>query len=194
MVQPKPWIKFTVKDYMSTPDDKRYQLLDGEMILAPSPTERHQTIAMHLALALQQFVSEHSLGRVWFAPLDVVLSNYDVAQPDILFVSNERSGIITEANIQGAPDLVVEILSPATSQYDRGYKQVLYGRHGVREYWLVDPESETVEILTQVDEGLAPFSTIHRGETLVSSLLEGLSLSSHSTIGSERPVNGESAS
>lgn len=176
MVRSKPGIKFTVKDYMSTPEDKRYQLLDGEMILAPSPTERHQTIAMHLAFALQQFVREHSLGRVWFAPFDVVLSNYDVAQPDILFVSNERSGIITESNIQGAPDLVVEILSPATSLYDRGYKQVLYSRHGVREYWLVDPESETVEILTQRDEGLVPFSTTHRGETLDSSVLEGLYL------------------
>ena len=79
MAQLKPWIKFTVKEYMTTPEDKRYQLLDGEMILAPPPTQRHQTIAMHLALALQQFVMERSLGRVWFAPLDVVLSDYDVA-------------------------------------------------------------------------------------------------------------------
>ncbi len=176
MVQPKSWLKFTVRDYMSTPNDKRYQLLDGEMIVAPSPTFRHQTIAMNLALVLQHFVSERSLGLVRFAPLDVVLSNHDVAQPDILFVSNARSAIITEANIQGAPDLVVEILSPGTAEYDRGYKQALYGRHGVREYWLVDPDAETVEILTLGEQGLETFATYSRRQTLESLLLEGLSI------------------
>jgi len=176
MVQPKPWLKFTVKDYMSTPNDKRYQLLDGEMIVAPSPTNKHQTIAMNLALVLQQFVSDRLLGRVRFAPLDVVLSNHDVAQPDILFVSNARSSIITEANMQGAPDLVVEILSPGTAEYDRGYKRALYGRHGVREYWLVDPDAETVEVLTQGEQGLGTFATYARGQTLESQLLEGLSV------------------
>jgi len=176
MAQPKPRLKFTVKDYMSLPGDKRYQLLDGEMILAPSPTTRHQTIAQRLSLALQEFVAASSLGRLWFAPLDVLLSNHDVAQPDILFVSNERSSIITEANIQGAPDLVVEILSPGTAEYDRGYKQALYGRHGVREYWLVDPDAETVEVLTLGDQGLTPTATYRRGEVLASPLLEGMSL------------------
>ena len=176
MVRPKPWLKFTVKEYMSTPEDKRYQLLDGEMILAPSPTARHQNIAAQIFVALNHFVNEHRLGRVWFAPLDVVLSNYDVAQPDILYVSNARSGIITEANIQGGPDLVVEILSPATAEYDRGYKKLLYGRHGVREYWMVDPDAETVEVLTAGDEGLAPSATYLRSDVLVSSLLEGLAL------------------
>lgn len=176
MAQPKPRVKFTVKDYMSLPGDKRYQLLDGEMILAPSPTTRHQTIAQHLNLALQEFVASGSLGRLWFAPLDVVLSDHDVAQPDILFVSNERSSIVTDANIQGAPDLVVEILSPGTVDFDRGYKQALYGRHGVREYWLVDPDAETVEILTLGEQGLTPVATYRRGEKLASPLLEGMSL------------------
>ncbi len=176
MVQRKPRLKFTVKDYMSTPDDKRCQLLDGEMIVAPSPTFRHQTIVMNLALVLRQFVSERFLGRVWLAPLDVVLSNHDVAQPDILFVSNARSDIVTEANIQGAPDLVVEILSRGTAVYDRGYKQALYGRHGVREYWLVDPDAETVEVLTQGEQGLAPLATYQRGGLITSPLLEGLAL------------------
>ncbi len=176
MTQPKPKIKFTVNDYMTTPDDKRYQLLDGELILAPSPTMNHQTIALRLATMLHQFVLEHSLGQVWFAPLDVVLSNYDVVQPDILFVSNERANIITEANIQGAPDLVVEILSPGTAQYDRGYKRTLYSRHGVREYWLVDPDAKTVEILTESDEGFTVTATYHRGEALFSVLLEELSV------------------
>jgi Uma2 family endonuclease len=176
MTQQKPKIKFTVADYMTTPEDKRYQLMDGDMILAPAPTDKHQAISLQLVVALHQFVREHDLGVLRFAPSDVVLSNYDVFQPDILFVSNERRNRITEANIQGAPDLVVEILSPSTEQYDRGYKQTLYGRHGVREYWIVDPAAETVEVLTESDEGLKLTSTYGLADTLVSPLLPGLTL------------------
>ena len=176
MVRPKPAIKFTVKEYMTTLPDKRYQLLDGEMILAPSPTQRHQAIGAQLFVALRQFVNDNGLGRVWFAPLDVILSEFDVAQPDILFVSNARSEIVTEANIQGAPDLVVEIFSPSTEEIDRGYKRVLYGRHGVQEYWLVNPDAETVEVITMGPEGLDPQASYRRGETLSSLLLQGLSI------------------
>ena len=111
----RPKIKFTVDDYMTTPDDKRFQLLDGELILAPSPTSKHQAISLALSSALHQFVRQNGLGIVRYAPLDVFLSEYDVVQPDLLFVSNDRSDIVTEANIQGAPDLVVEILSPGVS-------------------------------------------------------------------------------
>ncbi len=176
MVQPKPWLKFTVKDYMSTPNDKRYQLLDGEMIVMPSPVTKHQRVLFRLCVAMHDFVSAGQLGEVFVAPFDVVLSNHDVAQPDILFVSNARSAIITEANIQGAPDLVVEILSPGTAEYDRGYKQALYGRHGVREYWLVDPDAETVEVLTLGEQGLAPLAAHRRGGLIASPLLGGLAL------------------
>lgn len=172
----RPRIKFTVSDYMTAPNDKRYQLMDGEMILAPSPTSRHQAISRSLFAALYQFVAQGRFGQVWYAPLDVVLSEHDVFQPDLLFVSNERSNIIAEANIQGAPDLVVEVLSPASASYDRGYKRTLYSRSGVREYWLVDPDTETVEVLTLGDQGLVPLATYRRGDTLVSPLLAGLAL------------------
>ena len=185
MVRPKPWIKFTVKDYMSMPAGERYQLLDGEMILAPSPNIRHQTIVIQLAIELCSFVYANSLGRVWSAPLDVVLSNHDVAQPDILFVSNSRSSIVTEANIQGAPDLVVEILSPGTATYDRGYKQALYSRHGVREYWLVDPDTETVEVLAEGAQTLLLHATHRRGESLTSPLLAGLAIDLEQVFGRE---------
>ena len=177
MVVPKPWIKFTVKDYMSLPEGAPYQLLDGEMVLAPSPTQRHQRIAMRLAITLENFVSGQNLGRVWFAPLDVVLSDYDVAQLDLLFVSNDRAGIVTEANIQGAPDLLVEIPSPSTAHYDREYKVGLYGRQGVWEYWLVDPDAETVEVLTESDQGLTLAASYQRGESMSSPLLQGLDIS-----------------
>jgi Uma2 family endonuclease len=176
MTQPKPRIKFTVDDYMTTPDDKRYQLLDGELISAPSPIPKHQTIAFNIAMVLHQFITARELGQVWVAPLDVVMSPTDVAQPDILFVSNARSHIVTEANIQGAPDLVVEILSPGTASYDRGYKRTLYSRHGVLEYWLVDPEAETVEVLTPNEAGLTMAATLRRSDTLTSPLLAGLAI------------------
>ena len=176
MVQPKPRLKFTVKDYMSTPSDKRYQLLDGEMIVAPSPITKHQRVLFSLGRAMHDFVSAGQLGEVFVAPFDVVLSNHDVAQPDILFVSNARSAIITEANIQGAPDLVVEILFAGSAVYDRGYKQALYGRHGVREYWLVDPDAETVEVLTLGEQRLETFASYSRGQTLESLLVVGLSI------------------
>jgi Uma2 family endonuclease len=173
----RPKIKFTVADYMTAPEDRRYQLLDGEMIVAPSPTDKHQAVVGEIFVALHQFVAAHSLGLVRIAPYDVVLSNYDVAQPDILFVSNRRSHIVTAANIQGAPDLIVEVLSPGTQQYDRGYKRTLYARHGVREYWLVDPDAERVEVLVEGGEaGLTPAAAYGRADTLVSPLLAGLSL------------------
>ncbi len=176
MTQPKPKLKFTVKDYMSTPEGTRYQLLDGEMILAPSPTDKHQRLLGNLYRALHAFVYAGNLGQVRLAPLDVVLSDYDVAQPDLMFVSNERAGIVTEANVQGAPDLVVEILSPSTSGYDKGYKRALYARHEVREYWLVDPDAETVEVLVLGEESLSPHQVFEAGQTLGSPLLAGLSL------------------
>ena len=176
MTQYKPRIKFTVKDYMSTPEGTRYQLLDGEMVLAPSPTDKHQRLLANLYRAIYAFVDAGSLGLVRIAPLDVVLSDHDVAQPDIMFVSNERSNVITAANIQGAPDLVVEILSPSTAEYDQGYKRGLYAQHGVNEYWLVDLVAETVEVLTAGAEGFSSHQVFTVGQVMGSPLLAGLSL------------------
>ncbi|MSQ06726.1 MAG: Uma2 family endonuclease [Dehalococcoidia bacterium] len=109
-------------------------------------------------------------------PCDVVLSNHDVFEPDLLFVSNARSNIVTSANLQGAPDLVVEILSPGTARYDRGYKQALYSRQGVREYWLVDPDAATVEVLIESAQGLTLAATYTREDVLSSPLLAGLAI------------------
>ncbi len=176
MVRPNPRVKFTVKDYMSTPEGTQYELLDGEMILAASPNDRHQTVLLELVWEVRPFVRARRLGRMWIAPFDVIFSETDIAQPDILFVSNERSGIITAANIQGAPDLVVEITSPSTVQYDRGYKMVLYGRYGVREYWIVEPVAETVEVYVQGEDGLVLEASYLRGDILTSPLLPGMAI------------------
>ena len=171
-----PRIKYTVADYLTTPDDKRYQLLDGELILAPSPTDRHQAIMGTLFFLLYQHNLGTGSGHVRMAPLDVHLSEYDLTQLDILFVSIDRASIITAANIQGAPDLVVEIPSPSTERFDRGYKRTMYARNGVREYWLVDPAGETVEVMTAAEEGFVTESIYQRDRILVSPLLPGLSI------------------
>ena len=168
--------KLTVADYMNTPDDVRYQLIDGELVLAPSPTTRHQRISRDIGFDLEQFVRQRQLGETFYAPLDVMFPDHEAYQPDILFISNERRAIITEANIQGAPDLVVEILSPSTQRYDRGHKQEVYSQQGVREYWIVDPEAETVEVLSGGVAGLELAATYGFEDALVSPLLPGLSI------------------
>ena len=169
-------VKLTVADYMNTPDGVRYQLIDGELILAPSPTNRHQAVTLELAVALRQFVRRNSLGIVRIAPLDVILAEHEVFQPDILFVSNDRREIMTPANIQGAPDLVVEILPPSTRRNDRGHKLDVYSRYGVREYWIVDPDAGLVEVLAAGDAGLALAATFSLEDVLTSPLLPGLAV------------------
>lgn len=176
MTQSKPRLKFTVNDYMSAPSDKRYQLLDGEMIVAPSPSNRHQEILGSLHLALAAFVQSRGIGRVRFAPLDVILSNHDVVQPDLLFVSTDRASIVTEANLVGAPDLVVEVLSPGTQVHDRGYKQSLYARHGVREYWLINPDAETLDVLTPDGDAFVVYESFGNSGVLNTPVMDGLSL------------------
>lgn len=140
-------IKLTSEDYLKMPDDERHELLDGELVMAPAPRTDHQMAVMNLGSLLHIFVKEKNLGVVLSAPTDVVLSDIDVVQPDLLFISNERTHIITDENIQGAPDLIIEVLSPSTAERDRMFKLDLYARHGVKEYWLVDTDAKTVMVL-----------------------------------------------
>ena len=121
--------------------------------MVPSPSVKHQRISGNLEVLLRQFLLENGLGEVFHAPLDVVFSESTVVQPDILFISHQRRGVIGEQNISGAPDLVIEILSPATEERDRGIKLQLYCRYGVQECWLVDPEERIVEVLALSPEG-----------------------------------------
>ena len=139
--------KLTYADYLKTADNERYELLDGKLVTSPSPGEMHQYSLGRLFLRLATIVYERNLGRVYCSPFDVVLSETDVVRPDLLFVSGTRAGIITADNVQGAPDLVIEILSPVTAERDGTTKLDLYARHGVREYWIVDPDARTVMLL-----------------------------------------------
>ena len=177
MATTQPVVKLTYEDYRATPEDARYELLDGDLIMVAAPNLKHQKVLRRLSQKLGQFIDEHGLGEFFFAPCDVVLSDTDVVQPDLLFVSREREHLLSSGeNVQGAPELVVEILSPATADRDRGYKRELYGRHGVTEYWLVDPIAETVSIHRQREGVLALTRTFSRKQTLRSPLLTGLEL------------------
>ncbi len=176
MVTAKPAIKRTYADYCLTPDNERYELLDGELIVAPAPNSAHQRVDAKLGWRLAQFVEQWGLGQVFFAPYDVVLSETDVVQPDLLFISNERAYIITPANARGAPDLVVEILSPSTAERDRTFKRALYARYGVREYWLVDLDARTVTVLLLGTSEFEEVACYGAGQTLTSPTLTGFTV------------------
>ena len=177
MVTAPPVLKYTYADYCLTPDDERYELLDGELTMVPAPSLGHQRTDMKLGWRLAQFVEERNLGEVFSAPCDVVLSDTNVVQPDLLFVSNERAHILFNgANVRGAPDLVVEILSPSTTGRDRRFKRTLYARYGVREYWLVDPDTRTVTVLLLDDGDFEEVARYGAGETLTSPTLPGFTV------------------
>src|SRR5262249_25014427 len=129
------------------PDDgRRYELHEGQLIMTPAPNTRHQEISANLFLALRRHVDARGLGTVLYAPLDVILSDTTVVQPDIVFIANDRRAAISQRGIEGAPTLVVEILSPSTTRVDREIKRRLYGIHGVPFFWLVDPDTRAIEV------------------------------------------------
>ncbi len=163
--------KLTYEDYLKTSDDERYELLNGELVMPPAPLTAHQMISIALASRLYQYVEEKGLGTVVAAPTDVVLSDTDVVQPDVLFVSNERSHILTRENVRGAPDLVVEILSPATAERDRTIKLDLYAQHDVKEYWIVDPDAKTIMVLLRGESRFEVSGIYGEGQTLRSPTL-----------------------
>ena len=168
--------RLTYQDYLNTPGDERYELLDGELILVASPNEDHQTANIALSARMYSFVNENDLGRVFHAPYDVLFSDSDVVQPDLLFISKERDHIRTPANIKGAPDLIVEILSPSSARRDWGYKRDLYARHEVKEYWIIDPTNRLVHVMLLKDGILRLTTTYGQGDTMASPTLEGFSV------------------
>lgn len=178
MAVPNTKIKFTYEDYMNLPESevKRYELIEGELVMVPSPTEPHQKVSRNLEFIIWQFVKERDLGQVYDAPMDVVLSVEDVVQPDIMFIAKKRANIITEKNINGVPDLVIEILSPATSGRDRTIKHTLYARYGVKECWIVDPIEKNIEVHVLEKEGLRLGKKYESQDVLQSPLLIGLTV------------------
>lgn len=143
----------TYVEYQNLYKNEQYELIDGELFLTPSPKSFHQAISLNIATLILNHVHKNELGTVLEAPMDVKLTETDVVQPDILFVQNEREDIIKEDFVADGPDVVVEVLSDSTRDRDTVLKKNLYFRHGVEEYWIVDPDEETVNILTRSADG-----------------------------------------
>lgn len=154
---PRP---LTAHDYRELPDaPPYYQLIEGDLYMSPSPNWYHQQILTNLAAILLHHLGTKPKGRIYFAPFDVYLTDLNVYQPDILFISNERKSILKEEGVHGAPNFVVEILSPRTAKYDRGAKRDIYARTGVEELWIVDPELKTVQVFRFAESADAPVAT-----------------------------------
>lgn len=171
--------KLTYEDYLLFPDDgRRHELIQGDHFMTPAPNTKHQRISLRLSSTLEAWVRRNHLGLVLTAPYDVVLSDEDVVQPDLLFISTARLSIVTDTNVRGAPDLIVEILSEATRKKDEVTKRKLYERYGVQEYWLVDPELETIKILRLSGDHYVRAAELAKEaqDVLTTPLLPGLSL------------------
>lgn len=170
-------LKFTYEDYLLLPEDgKRYEIIEGELSMTPSPTTKHQNILSELGNTIRNFVLKNRLGIVFFAPCDVLLSKTNIVQPDIIFVSRKNRAIIKDKNIQGTPDLVVEITSPNTKENDLVLKKKLYARFEVKEYWIVFVKEEKVEVWRLEDQVFNLHVVFEKQDNLKSPLLEGLEI------------------
>jgi Uma2 family endonuclease len=168
--------KYTYEDYIKISDDKRYELINGELVMTPSPVPNHQRISGKLEFVLRKFITENNLGEVFYAPCDVYLDNENVVQPDILFISKDRLDIIGEKNIKGAPDIVIEIISENSVYRDMVQKKKLYARFNVKEYWIVVPEEKEVEVYIPEGGVCQLYKTYTKVDILESPSLKGLKI------------------
>jgi Uma2 family endonuclease len=175
-----PGVKLTYDDFVLFPDDgKRHELIDGEHYVTPSPNRKHQKVSGNLHLLIGMWLEEHPVGQIYYAPFDVIFSMFDVVEPDLLYMSNERAArVLTDANVKGAPELVVEIGSEGTRGRDETIKRRLYERSGVAEYWIVDPEIDVVRVYRRGANSFGrPLElSAEADDTLTTPLLPGLSL------------------
>jgi len=173
-------VKLTYDDFVLFPDDgKRHELIDGEHYVTPSPNRKHQKISGNLFLLIGTWLEQHPIGQIYFAPFDVIFTMFDVVEPDLIYMSNERAArVLTDANVKGAPELVVEIGSEGTRGRDETIKRRLYERAGVSEYWVVDPEIDVVRVYRRGTDGFKrPIElTAEDNDVLTTPLLPGLSL------------------
>ncbi|MBI2203996.1 MAG: Uma2 family endonuclease [Candidatus Rokubacteria bacterium] len=157
----------TYEDYAALPDDgRRYEIHEGELSVTPSPGTPHQRISASLSDILRAHVKERGAGEIRYAPLDVILSNTTVVQPDLIYIDPTRQHVVTRRAIEGPPTLAVEIISPSTPRIDRVTKLQLYARYHVPYYWIVDPEARTIDAYELVDDGYRLVATAHGTEAL----------------------------
>ena len=183
-----PRLKLTYDDFLLFPDDgKRHELIDGEHYVTPSPNLRHQAISGRLHLLIGNWLTDHPRGQLFYAPLDVIFSRFDVVEPDLLYVSNERApDLLSGKWVTGAPDLAIEIGSPSTRSRDETIKRRLYERTNVTEYWIVDPEIDVVRVYRRSSSALPTAATrrfarpielsAEAGDVLTTPLFPGLEL------------------
>ena len=176
-----PGLKLTYDDLLLFADDdgKRHELIGGEHYVTPSPNLRHQGISKNLFSLVNGWLEEHPVGAMWYAPLDVVFSKFDVAVPDLVYVSNERMARIgTPQNLRGAPEIVIEIASPGTRRRDETIKRRLYERWGVDEYWIVNPHADVVRVHRREGDTFGRVQELSReaGDVLTTPLLPGLEM------------------
>lgn len=173
-------MKLSWDDYVLFPEDgKRHELIDGEHFVTPTPVQKHQVIVLNVAAAIRLHLKNHPEGFVYIAPFDVILSDFDVVEPDVLYVSRARAQVIERAPwVKGAPSLVVEVGSPSTRRRDETTKRQLYERYGVDEYWIVDPELDTITVLRRTDERFERVVELRLedGDVLTTPLLPGWAL------------------
>jgi len=171
-------VKFTYDDYRQLPDDgKRYEIIDGELYMATSPTSNHQKNVRNFIFTLTFYLRNHPIGEAIQGPLEVFFSETNLAQPDVMFIGKDRLNIIKPTQIKGAPDLVIEVLSPSTEKRDRTITLEMYARFGVREYWMAKEKTATVEIFRLQKGKLVLVARLGKSDMLTSPLLPGLEIS-----------------
>lgn len=175
-----PGVKLTYDDFLLFPEDgKRHELIDGEHYVTPSPSTRHQRLLGNLYYLIRGWLETQPVGTVFFAPYDVVFSEFDVVEPDLLYLSAARAAeVVTPQHVRGVPELVVEIASRGTRRRDETIKRRLYERVGVDEYWVVDPEVDAVRAYRRTGRGFSRPVELSReaGDVLTTPLLPGLEL------------------
>jgi Uma2 family endonuclease len=148
------------------------ELWNGEIVISPTPSPSHQSIVLRFVRRLDDFVTDAKAGKVFVSPLDIVLTPHRVVQPDVLFIAEHRLNMVTD-HIEGAPDLAVEVVSASSWNRDRVEKKALYEQAGVQEYWIVDPDSQTIEVFALAKGVYELHSRAQGDETAESRLLPG---------------------
>lgn len=169
--------RLTYADWLAFPNDShRYEVIDGDLFVSPTPAIVHQRISRDIKFALLNFLKQNNAGEVLSAPVGVKLGDESILQPDLVVVLTQNASRIGEQIILGPPDVVVEILSPGTARRDLGIKRDTYQAAGVPEYWIVDPESRSVEVLALVEKRYERSGLFRENTILVSKLLQGFEL------------------
>jgi Uma2 family endonuclease len=167
---------WTYEDYLTLEEGEYFEFINGKAFISPAPELFHQRWARNIFLAIEHHVQARKMGEVFFAPVDVVLDEKNVVQPDLVFVSNANSGLLERRGIMGAPDLVVEIISPSSLRHDRYDKRELYARFGVKEFWLADVANRSIEVLVLRSDSYTLHSCATGEGKVGSEVLAGLEL------------------